>query len=172
MKQQPFGNTKEREASEVELFLNEYNSIEPGGPWVVSSHQDRPDFIIASPLPSEKRSVELTSVYVNDKSVIRDHVRRVAGPIAIPHDARQIERYKRRIVQAIEKKCHSFKDGLGPNLAILSLYLNEYIAIHLAEEDVLELLRLHLPRVARNGPFHQIVLWGGCPHTPVIYHRD
>ena len=94
------------------------------------------------------------------------------GPIPIPYDARKVERYKGRIVCAVERKCRSFKKGFGSSLAILSLYLNEYLAIYLTQEDLLELLLLHLPRVAGNGPFHQVVLWGGCPHAPVMYRRD
>jgi hypothetical protein len=172
MRKQPFGNNKERETKEIELFLREYNNIEPGGPWVVSSHQDRPDFKIVGTTLSEERLVELTSVYLDDTSVIRDHVRRVTGPIPIPHEAHRVERYKNRIVRSIKKKCHSFQRSFGPHGAILSLYLNEYIAIHLDEEDLLELLFVHLPRVAGNGPFKQIVLWGGCLHSPAIYYRD
>lgn len=172
MRRQPFGDTDEREAMEVELFLSEYNVIEPGGPWIVLSHEDRPDFRIISETRGEERRVEITLVYLNNKSVIREHVRRMNGPIPIPYDAGKVERYKRQLVQAVETKCHRFKRGFGTNLAILSLYLNDYIAIYLAEEDLLELLLLHLPRVAGSGPFNQIVLWGGCPLTPVIYYRD
>ena len=172
MKRQPFGTTEQQEAKEIELFLQEYNLIEPGGPWRASTHRDRPDFIITSESNFEERAVELTSVYLDDKSVGRDHVRRVRGPIAIPYDARKVERYKARIIRAVEKKCRSFAEGFGGRTAILSVYLNEYIAIHLSQADLLELFNIHLPRVAGRGPFNQIVLWGGCPGTPVIFHRD
>ncbi len=172
MKQQPFGSTEEQEAKEIDLFLKVYNLFEPGGPWHASTHRDRPDFIITRKSNFEERAVELTSVYLDDKSVARDHVRRVRGPIAIPYDARKVERYKARIIRAVEKKCRSFADGFGGQTAILSVYLNEYIAIHMSQEDLFELLLIHLPRVAGRGPFHQIVLWGSCPGTPVIFHRD
>jgi hypothetical protein len=83
-----------------------------------------------------------------------------------------VERYKARIIRAVEKKCRSFADGFEGQTAILSVYLNDYIAIHMSQEDLFELLLIHLPRVAGRGPFHQIVLWGGFPDTPVIFHRD
>jgi hypothetical protein len=172
MKQQPFGTTKEQEAKEIDLFLKVYNLIEPGGPWHASTHRDRPDFIITSESNFEERAVELTSVYLDDKSEARDHVGRGRGPIAIPYDARKVERYKARIMRAVEKKCRSFADGFEGRTAVLSVYLNEYIAIHMSQEDLFELLLIHLPRVAGRGPFNQILLWGGCPYTPAIYYRD
>jgi hypothetical protein len=172
MTQHPFGTTEQREAKEIVLFIREYNLIEPGAPWTASTHRDRPDFIITSESNFEERAVELTSVYLDDKSVARDHVRRLRGPIPIPYDARKVERYKARIIRAVEKKCRSFADGFGGRTAVLSVYLNEYIAIHMGQEDLFELLLIHLPRVAGRVPFNQILLWGGCPDTPAVYSRD
>jgi hypothetical protein len=125
MKQQPFGTAKEQEAKEMDLFLKVYNLIEPGGPWHGSTHRDSPDFIITSESNFEERAVELTSVYLDDKIVRRDHVRRVRGPIAIPYDARKVEGYKARIIRTVEKKCRSFADGFEGRPAILSSKLRQ-----------------------------------------------
>jgi hypothetical protein len=137
----------------------------------VLTHGDHPDFTIISGSLTEKRAVELTSLYLDDNSVIRDHVRRSKGPIPIPYDAQKLDIYKERILRAVERKCRSFASDFGAQLAILAVYLNEYMAIQLTREDLLDLLYVRLPRVAGDGPFDQIVLWGGCPDAPVIFHR-
>jgi hypothetical protein len=167
-----FKDKQKRESYEIELFLRECNLITTGAPWTAYEHRDHPDYVLFSHPLNQRRLVELTSVYLNDKSVETEHRLRHAKPMAIPYNARKLEAYKNRILRAIERKCKTFSDGFEGEFAILSMYLNEYIAIYLSREELLRLVILRFHQIAGAGPFNQIVLWGGGRYQPVLYYRD
>ncbi len=167
-----FKDKQMREHCEIQLFLDEYNTITIGAPWTAHEHRDRPDWVIFSHALNQYRLVELTSVYLHDNSVEKEHRVRHERPIPIPYDQIKLETYKNRIVRSVARKCATFAGKFEGQIAILSLYLNEYIAIYLSREELIELATLRFPQIADSGPFNQIILWGGSRYAPVVYHRD
>jgi hypothetical protein len=171
MKELIFKDKQKREVCEVEMFLEEYNLVASGAPWTAHEHRDHPDYVIFSHSLNQYRLVELTSVYLHDSSVEKEHRFRHEEPIAIPYDAHKLEAYRNRIVRSVERKCATFRQEFDSQIAILSLYLNDYIAIYLSREELLELAILRFHQVAASGPFNQIAMWGGSRYPPIVYYR-
>jgi hypothetical protein len=121
MKELIFKDKQKREVCEVEMFLEEYNLVASGAPWTAHEHRDHPDYVIFSHSLNQYRLVELTSVYLHDSSVEKEHRFRHEEPIDIPYDTHKLEAYKNRIVRSVERKCATFRQEFDSQIAILSL---------------------------------------------------
>jgi hypothetical protein len=121
---------KEREDLEIQGFIKEYKRLSHGRSFVVEEEGENPDRIVRDIDTNEKFGIELTSVYLNDRSVPDTH-RREKGSF-IPLNQSEIEQYERRILASIvDKVCkarHHYKREFP---LILSVYVNEYISLRM-----------------------------------------
>jgi hypothetical protein len=150
---------EERQAWELDAFCSAYNRNSDRR-LVPISRGDRPDAIVRDQASGDEFGVELTSVYLNDRSVPDHH--KVAGPKVktIPYDHAAIQAYMLRILDAIESKTKKAHSGYDPSLPlILSIYLNEYDTIHVSEDRLDEFLEANDEMLDRCQIFSEIVLW-------------
>jgi len=123
----------ERESLEIQGFIKEYKRLPHGRSFVVEEEGENPDRIVRDTNTNEKFGIELTSVYLYGRSVPDVHMRE--GDSIIPFNLSEIEQYERRILGSIvEKVCkarHHYKKEFP---LILSVYVNEYISLHMGLE--------------------------------------
>ena len=150
----------EREGLEINGFIKAYELLSGGCQLEVVCKRDKPDYFMRDSLSGETYGVELTSVYLNNPSVPDEHMKKVEGILAIPHDEIELQKYKERLVEAvIEKVCKARKgyDSIHP--LILSIYANEYIGIYLDKAELEELERKYGDVFDDIVPFSEIVFW-------------
>lgn len=150
----------ERERLEVGGFIRAYAQLPSGRRLEVVTKGEMPDYVVRDTATHQEYGVELTSVYMDDRSVPDLHMRDEDGPVQIPDDPPALERYLSRLVEAVAVKIDKARRGYSQDRPlILSIYVNEYISIYL---DALELQRF----VARHDalfdsmtPFQEVVFW-------------
>ena len=115
-----------------------------------------PDFIVADRQSGALLGVELTSVYSDDRSVPDVHMK-LDNLKTIPYDPGEVERYLQQIINKAKAKADIYTRNHPGNMPLaLSIYVNEYIAIHADEEEWLEVGK----KVQENlGPFQMAILW-------------
>jgi hypothetical protein len=112
----------------------------------------------------ERFGVELTSVYLTDRSVPDEHIPPRPAHLftsGIPYDEVELGRYKHRLLDAIADKVKKAKVGYDLSYPlILSIYANEYRKIFL--DELLEweqLVRDNESLFDNCYPFSEIVFW-------------
>lgn len=150
----------DREKYEIDRFIELYQKLPHGRKFGVVSHdREQPDCVVRDLTTNERFGIELTSVYLNDRSVPDVHkTPNIHFNDPVYSDA-DVMTYKQRILQAMSEKVSKARNGYDLTFPlILSVYLNEYIARDECEEDELKALVDENENLFNNmQPFKEIV---------------
>ena len=127
---------------------------------MVDSKQETPDYFLKDSKTGEMYGVELTSVYLDDRSVPDEHMKPIDGWEEIPDAPRSIEKHNLRLIETIKTKVQKARrhfDTTHP--LILAVYINEYISIYMEQSDWANMVRANENIFDNIGPFSEIVLW-------------
>jgi len=150
----------EREEFEIAKFISAYARLSKGRRFVVHSKQETPDYFLKDSATGEIFGVELTSVYLNDRSVPDEHMKPVNGLVEVPYDPDAIELYNSRLIASVESKVQKSRKHFNTSHPlILAIYINEYISIHLENSDLEKLVRTNESLFDAMKPFTEVVLW-------------
>ncbi len=147
----------DREALEIECFIKAY-ALTPGSPRVVVvSKGEKPDFVVRD-ASGKELGVELTSVYLDDRSVPDAHLPETIGLTEIPFDRVQLEIYGKRLVQAVLDKICRARNGYDLSRPlVLAIYVNEYIGIYLGQPELETLVARYEAVFDDMQPFSEVV---------------
>lgn len=149
---------KEREILETQGFIKEYKRLPHGRNFVVEEERDIPDRIVRDTKTNDIFGIELTSVYLDDRSVPDDHMRE--GDTFVPFSMSEIKVYERRILETIiDKVCKARRHYNYDHPLILSVYVNEYISLHMGMEYWKSFSSRYNLLFDCFAPFEEIVLW-------------
>jgi len=153
-------NKSDREAFEIAGFIDAYARLPQGQKFEVVSKSEAPDYIVKDQQTGQEYGIELTSAYLNDRSVPDVHMKKESGVVDIPHDKAVIEQYSKRLIGAfIEKICKARKNYKTRRPLILAVYVNEYIAVYLGKEELEALTRRYEGLFDAVSPFTEVVFW-------------
>lgn len=152
-------NTQQSQELEIREFIRSYKVFTHGRNFAIEeSHREKPDYIVKDAATGEKFGVELTSVYLNDRSI--PDVHKKDGFKEIPYCPNEINLYKNRIIEKIKGKIAKARkeyDNTYP--LILSIYANEYITIHMEDSDWNAFARENKKILDSMQPFVEIIIW-------------
>ncbi len=112
----------------------------------------------------DRFGVELTAVYLSDRSVPDEHIPPRPAHLfttGIPYVEAEVDQYKQQLLEAVANKVAKAKDGYDlSHPLILSVYVNEYRAIFLDDLSEWEqLVRDNESLFDNCHPFGEIVFW-------------
>ena len=94
---------------------------------------DRPDYRVIDDVTGERFFVELTGVYLDDRSVPDLHKPALARPLGtvldIPSDSEKLERYKTRIMERVREKVSKARKGYDTSLPLVLSVSNSGLLI-------------------------------------------
>lgn len=150
----------DREELEIAGFIEAYGRLPGSREFVSVAKGEMPDYIVRDIRTGQEYGVELTSVYMDDRSVPDSHMRNEEGPVPIPDNADELERYRTRLVAAIiDKICKARKGYDRTRPLILAIYVNEYISIYLREAEFQQFAERYDGVFETMAPFSEIVFW-------------
>ena len=154
---------KDREDKELEYFFHSWiasDSSLSDGDLVCIGSRERPDRIVRNRKTGKEYGVELTSVYLDDKSVIDRHrlltSRMKPEPLLYPED---VDNYLPRIAKKVQEKVDKAQSYDNQRDLILAVYLNEWILSPDFEDELRNFMRRH-PAFRDVAPFVRIVFTG------------
>ena len=151
-------NKSDRETLEITGFIEAYARLPEGRRFEVVSKSEAPDYIVIDKQSGQEYGVELTSVYLNNRSVPDIHMKGDSG--CIPYDKAAIEKYMNRLIDAIKKKVVKARKGYDLNQPlILAIYMNEYISIYLDEKKLNAFVNSYESVFDNIAPFTEVVFW-------------
>lgn len=155
-------NKEEREKFEIDGFIEAYERLPEARRLAIVSKREKPDWIVADAATGEEFGVELTSVYLDDRSVPDKHMNWGEDEQTrnIPYSKETMRQYNARIVSAIEDKTR--KAGAGYDTTrplILAIYPNEYVGIYLGKAELEQLVKDNEALFENMAPFSEIVFW-------------
>lgn len=157
-----------REELEIAGFIAAYRRLADAVPLEVVRKGEKPDYVVRDIRTGQEYGVELTSVYIDDRSVPDSHMHDDLDPVWMPPDEAELERYCTRLVGAIRDKiCKARKGYDCSRPLILAIYVNEYISMYLPASEVQGLVRRHDSLFEAMAPFSQIVFWN-LPNREVV----
>jgi hypothetical protein len=155
---------EEREDLEIRGFIKHYARLPHQRTLEIVERREKPDYFVKDVATRERFGVELTSVYLTDRSVPDEHIPPRPAHLftsGIPYDEVELGRYKHRLLDAIADKVKKAKVGYDLSYPlILSIYANEYRKIFL--DELLEweqLVRDNESLFDNCYPFSEIVFW-------------
>ncbi len=149
---------KEREDFEIQGFIKEYKRLPHGRSFIVEEEGESPDRILRDINTNEKFGVELTSVYLNDRSVPDIHMQEEGS--FTPFNQTKIEQYEKRILASIvDKVCKAMHHYKKEFPLILSVYVNEYISQHMEHKYWKSFASQYNLLFDCLTPFDEIVFW-------------
>lgn len=150
----------EREEHEIAGFITAYSRFAESRRFEVVAKREMPDYIVRDVASGEELGVELTSVYLDDRSVPDVHMSQEDRPVETPDDPEQLERYCNRLAAAIIGKICKARQGYDRTRPlILAIYVNEYISIYLREAELQEFVGSHGALFEAMTPFSEVVFW-------------
>jgi len=150
---------EERESLEVEGFIESYSRLPHGRKLVVLSRGECPDYLLVDQDSEEMFGVELTSVYLDDRSVPDKHMSEQEGAVFIEDNPLALEKYKERLVDKVSEKIAKAEKYSKTFPLILSVYVNEYISIYLTPEEMDQMVSKHRMIFDKIAPFSEVVFW-------------
>ena len=149
-----------RELFETAGFVEAYARLPGSTRLTIVSKSDKPDYVVTDTTSNQEYGVELTAVYLDDRSVPDHHKPISPGTKDIPYSRAVLEQYLQRLLSAVEDKIRKARAGYDLSRPlILAVYVNEYVAIYLDQED-LDLLVSASPQVFDHmAPFSEIIFW-------------
>lgn len=152
--------TAEREQLEISGFIEAYARLPGSLQLEVVTKGEMPDYVVKDIHTGQEYGVELTSVYLNDRSVPDLHMRDESEPVSIPYDEVQLEKYRNRLVGAVvDKICKARKSYDRSRPLLLGVYVNEYISIHMPASEVRALVKRYDGLFQAMAPFSGVVFW-------------
>lgn len=150
----------EREQYEIEHFLSTYSKF-PNVPFFeILFKQETPDYLVKDKTTGLIYGVELTSVYLDDRSVPDYHIIDITECVQIDDDEKLLTQYMQRLLSAIQAKMNKARDHYDISYPlILAIYINEYVSIHLDNDDLEKWVQLNSEIFEDISPFSEIVLW-------------
>jgi len=168
MDESKWPNKNSREKYEINEFISAYKQ-KYGRSLVVESKRENPDYFLRDTASGDILGVELTSVYLDDRSVPDVHKKPVEGTEEIPDDDDAMEKYRKRLIQAIaEKICKARKNYDTTHPLVLSVYVNEYISIYMHKKDWEEFVKRYEEVFDAMAPFSEVIFWS-LPNDGVFY---
>ena len=167
MKKWPDKN--EREEFEITEFINSYERLKHGRRFKIIDKSEKPDYLVEDEKSGERFGVELTSVYISDRSVPDEHKKDNEGSVNIQEEIPELDEYKRRLIAAIDAKIKKAENYDLTNPLILSIYVNEYCSIFLDDSDEWkDFIDTHSETIdKKDNHFSEIVFWS-LPNDMVI----
>lgn len=151
-----------RERFEIDGFIEAYQRLPEGRRFAIVSKGEKPDWLVVDTASGEEFGVELTSVYLDDRSVPDRHMSwgEDEQNRNIPYSKETMRKYGARIIVAIEEKIRKARSGYDTTRPlVLSIYPNEYEGIYLGEEELQQLVKDNEELFDGMAPFCQIVFW-------------
>ena len=150
----------ERESFEIEEFLQAYGRLPSGRHFEIVDESEKPDRIVKDTSTGKIFGVELTSVYMDDRSVPDEHIPTHEGMVDIPYDHQQLNDYLDRLADSVRDKIAKARKGYDTSRPlILSVYVNEYISIYISERHLKEMVNRHPEIFDDMSPFLEVVFW-------------
>ncbi len=153
-------NKNDREDFEINGFINACAMVPEARQFKLISKGERPDYIVEESITGGKYGIELTSIYLDDRSVPDIHKPDLEGAVDIFFDKCQIHQYTERLIAAVMDKICKARNGYDTSRPlILSIYVNEYIAIYLKKSDLETFVSRYESVFDAMAPFTEIVFW-------------
>ena len=150
----------ERDEFEISKFISAYARLPKGRSFVVHSKRETPDYFLKDSTTGEIFGVELTSVYLDDRSVPNEHMKPTNGFVDIPYDPAVIELHNSRLIATVKSKIQKARKHFDTSYPlILAIYINEYISIYLENCHLENLVRTNENLFDAIEPFTEVVLW-------------
>lgn len=153
-----------REHWEIQEFIKHYKRLPHGRSFEIhqrlDEHKSGPDYLVRDISTDELFGVELTSVYSDDKSVLRNHINHREGMRSIPYDPQEIKKYMQRVLDRIAQKVTAARSNYDTSFPlIMSIYINEYLSIYISDKDWISFFNENEKFFDSISPFQEIVLW-------------
>ena len=160
----PWPTKDQREDLEIRGFIKHYARLPHCRKLDIVERREKPDYFVKDAATGEYFGVELTSVYLNDRSVPDEHIPPRPAHLftnGIAYVEAEVDQYKARLLEAITDKVSKARRGYDLSYPlILSIYVNEYRAIFLDTLSEWELLVRDNDLIFDNcHPFSEIVFW-------------
>lgn len=156
-------NKQGRETFELAGFIGAYARLPGGRSFTVVSRGDKPDAVVRDTASGEEFGIELTSVYSDDRSVPDLHIPGSEGASSstdIPFSKKAISAYQERLLSAIRNKVTKASRGYDLSRPlVLSIYVNEYISINLAQSELETMVATNEALFDAMEPFSEVVFW-------------
>lgn len=147
-----------RENYEITHFIYHYAMLHHRNLEVVKKYE-RPDYIVKDTESGQVYGIELTSVYLDNRSVPEIHMRHEDIPEII-FDPGKIVLYEARLVQAIVSKIQKARSLYDTTFPLkLSIYVNEYISIYMDEIFWRVFVKNNSILFDNLSPYSEIVFW-------------
>ena len=160
---------KEREDYEIGGFIDSYKKLE-GRNFIVIGEGEKPDRIVQDTKSGEKFGIELTSEYLDDRSVPDRHM--IDDPETIVKDHENLVVYERRILNRVKEKVLKARKGYDTIYPlILSVYVNEYESLYMDEDYWRAFAKKHDHFFDTIDPFVEVVFWP-LPNDLVVSVRN
>lgn len=152
-----WSNKMLREAFEVAEFIKHYEK-QYGTRLEIVEKSERPDYVLIDPLTKVLYGVELTSVYLSDRSAFEEHIH--PGSEILLEDPDVLENYKKRILRAVVEKVQKARKGYQlSHPLLLSVYVHEYVSIYLTVDKWNAFEKEHKETFADIAPFQEVAFW-------------
>jgi hypothetical protein len=161
---------KDREISEIEGFIDSYKKLKHGKNFIVVEEREKPDRIVQDKNTGEKFGIELTSEYLDDRSVPDRHMKNDWA--YTPYNPQSIAAYEKRILKKVKDKVFKAREGYDVRYPlILSVYVNEYESQLMGEEYWRSFAKRHDKFFGSIDPFIEVVFWP-LPNDLVVSVRN
>ncbi len=153
-------NKNKREQFEISGFVKAYARLPEARQFEIVTKSEAPDYILRDAATDKEFGVELTSVYIDDRSVPDFHKKEGKGIIFVPHDEGMLERYTQRLIEAIVDKISKARKHYSTKRPlILAVYINEYISIYLGRDELESFVHRYKGVFDSVAPFVEVVFW-------------
>lgn len=151
-------SNQEREIWEIRSFIEHYRRLPGGRAFEIIRKHERPDWILRDIATGGLVGVELTSVYLDDRSVPDLHGR--TGKFSISDDPDTAAAYGCRIAEKVQEKARLAGGGYATEYPLLlSLYANDYVTLYMDDAAWESLVRQHESTFDNIAPFIEVVIW-------------
>lgn len=151
---------EERENFEITRFVEAYARLSDGRDFELVAKGERPDYVVKDRQTGEEYGVELTSPYLDDRSVPDVHLSSRGDPVEIKLDSAKLKQYSERLIEAIIGKIRKARVGYAVDRPlILAVYLNKYISIHLGQTELQALVNRHTGLFDAMAPFAEVIFY-------------
>jgi hypothetical protein len=132
---------------------------------------ENPDYIVKDTSTDEVFGIEITSVYMNERSVPDEHIPTHEGVVEIAYNHQQLIDYLDLLVDSVRDKIAKARRSYDTSVPlILSIYVNEYISIYIRERHLQEMVNRYPEVFDDMSPFSEIVFWS-LPNNSVFSVR-
>lgn len=159
-KEMKWPDKNNREDFEIKGFIEAYSRLPEARQFEIVTKGEAPDYFVKDAAIDKEFGVELTSVYIDDRSVPDKHMRGGKGEKSIPDIEKELEQYKVRLINTVKTKVDKARKGYNTTRPlILAIYMNEYISIYLDESEMEPFVQRYESVFDSIAPFSEIVFY-------------